>query len=231
MSWILGIDTASAELSIGLLHDGKPVISCSRYGRNAHAEHITRAVNFVLDGGGISAGDISHAAIAVGPGSFTGLRIGIAFLKGFLLTRDIPVFPVSSLESMAEAYHGFSGTIIPVMDARHENVFYARFTGENGSLTRRNEDQMMTVQSLSISYKKNDTILVDTLGHTKSTLLSILREWGTVRSVDEIPLQRGLACAAIAQRSVDNTSAWKKSIDILPNYMQPSYAEIKKTRK
>jgi len=231
MSWILGIDTASAELSIGLLHDGKPVISCSRYVRNSHAEHITRAVNFVLDSSGISAADISHAGIAVGPGSFTGLRIGIAFLKGFFLTHDTPILPISSLESMAEAYHGDSGIIISVMDARHDNVFCARFKREGSTLIRRTDDQIITVQSFSISYKKHDTILIDTLGYTKSSLFSVLNEWGNVRLVNETPLQRGLACAGIALRSVDDTSVWKQSTDILPNYMQPSYAEIKRKRK
>jgi len=232
MSWILGIDTSSAELSIGLIHEGNPVISCTRYVRNSHAEHITRAMHFILDSSGISAADIDYTGIAVGPGSFTGLRIGISFLKGFFLTRDTPILPVSSLESIAESYTNSSdGLLIPVMDARRERVFCAEFKQENGALVRLTDDRIMTVQSFSISYKKHDTILIDTLGYTKSSLFSVLNEWGIVHLINETPLQRGLACAGIAARSINNQATWKKAVEILPNYMQPSYAEIKGEKK
>jgi tRNA threonylcarbamoyladenosine biosynthesis protein TsaB len=231
MNWIFGIDTASAELSVGLMCDDEPVISCSRYVRNAHAEHITRAVTFVLESGGISAEDISHAGIAVGPGSFTGLRIGISFLKGFFLTRDTPILPVSSLASIAEACHHTSELLIPVMDARRGNLFCAKFRRENGALVRMTDDTIMTIQSFSIFYKKHDTIVIDTLGYTKSSLYSVLKEWGAVRLVTDTPLQRGLACAHIARQSIHDRSVWKQSTDILPNYMQATYAETKKKKQ
>lgn len=229
MSWILGIDTSSAELSIGLMHEGRPSLSCSRYVPNSHAEHITRAMDYILDSSKITSADISHAGIAVGPGSFTGLRIGISFLKGFFLTYNTPVLPISSLESLAESFDQSDGTIIPVMDARRERVFCAGFKRENGRLTRLTDDQIMSLKSFSIFYKKHDTIIIDTLGQTKSSLFSSLDGWGIIHKVNDIPLQRGLACARIASNAVNNHSIWKDSVDIEPNYMQAPYAEIKRS--
>ncbi len=229
MSWILGIDTSSAELSIGLIDGSTPSLSCSRYVPNSHAEHITRAMDYILDSSGITAADISHTGIAVGPGSFTGLRIGISFLKGFFLTYNTPVLPVSSLESLAESFNQSNGTIIPVMDARQGRVFCARFKRENGLLNRLTDDQIMSVKSFSIFYRKHDTIVIDTLGQTKSSLYSSLDGWGIIHNVTETPLQRGLACARIASHSLKSNSLWKDSVDIEPNYMQPSYAEIKRS--
>ncbi len=229
MNWVLGIDTSSAELSIGLMQGMQPSLSCSRYVPNSHAEHITSAMDYILDSNGITAADISQTGIAVGPGSFTGLRIGISFLKGFFLTRNTPVLPISSLESLAESFNQFDGTIIPVMDARQGRVFCARFKRENGTLTRLTDDQIMSIKSFSIFYKKHDTIVIDTLGQTKSPLYSLLNGWGIIHTVHNTPVQRGLACARIATHSIDDHSLWKNSVDIEPNYMQPSYAEIKQS--
>ncbi len=230
MGWILGIDTSSAELSIGLLQDGKPFMACSRYMRNSHAEHITRIMEFILKSSGISAGDISHAGIAVGPGSFTGLRIGISFLKGFFLTRETPVLPVSSLECMAESFIYPNATVIAAMDARQNRVFCATFKKEKGSLIRLTDDEIIQLQTFSTRYKKDNTILFDTLGYSNCSALKSLEGRENIYPANEVSLQRGLACANIAACSVENHSVWKKSVDILPNYMQASYAEMKHTK-
>ena len=227
MSWILGIDTSSAELSLGLLKDGEPFLSCSRYARNSHAEHITGAMNFLLESSGIGPGDISYAGIAVGPGSFTGLRIGISFLKGFFLTSDTPILPISSLHSMAESFTGADGSIAAIMDARQDRIFYARFEGGKDSLKRVSDDEIVSLQSSDNIIKKDDALLIDTLGYSNSSVLNSFKSYINVHMTNNLSLQRGLACAFIASRSIDAKNEWKRAKDILPNYMQESYAELK----
>jgi tRNA threonylcarbamoyladenosine biosynthesis protein TsaB len=228
MSLILGIDTSSIELSMGLVRDGKPVLSCSRYVRNSHAEQISRLMRYVLESSGITVHDITHAAIAVGPGSFTGLRIGIAFLKGFFFEHDTPVLPLSSLEVLAASYPCTDTRIIPVIDARGQKVFSSLFKRHGDSLTRLSVDRILSLQQFSISYKKNDILILDTLGYSRSAVRSSLQEWGTIHTVEEIPLHRGLACARLANGMISDSVNWKNVLDILPEYMQESYAHPKK---
>ena len=231
MSWTLGIDTSSAELSLGLLKDGEPFLSCSRYARNSHAEHITRAMNFLLESSGIEPPDINYVGIAVGPGSFTGLRIGVSFLKGFFLDSDTPVLPISSLHSMAESFNNSYGPITAIMDARQDRIFCAKFKRDKNSLERITDDEVISLKSSSKVFNKNEAILLDTLGYRNSSVPNFFREKQNVYLADRITLQRGIACSNIAAGFINNTDVWKKSMDILPNYMQASYAEMKANKK
>ncbi len=227
MSWILGIDTSSAELSIGLINEGKPHITYSRYVPNSHAEHITKAITFIFESSGINASEISHVGVAVGPGSFTGLRIGISFLKGFFLRRETPILPISSLLSIAGAFHTSDCSIVSAMDARQNRVFCAKFRKENESCKRITDDALLTADEFYNTIEKDNIILFDTLGYGKSTVFDSLKERKNSYSSGEVSLQRGLSCALIAANTIDNSTEWKKSTDILPNYMQLSYAENK----
>ena len=231
MSWILGIDTSSAELSLGLLKDGEPFLSCSQYARNSHAEHITRAMNFLLESSGIEPPDISCAGIAVGPGSFTGLRIGVSFFKGFFLDTDTPILPISSLHSMAESFNNICGSITAIMDARQDRIFCAGFKRGKNSLIRITDDELISLESSLKLFNIDETILIDTLGYKNSSVPGFFREKQNVFLADKVTLQRGIACAKIAAGFINNSEVWKKSVDILPNYMQASYAEIKANKK
>ncbi|GAG26019.1 unnamed protein product, partial [marine sediment metagenome] len=224
----LGIDTSSVELSVSLIQNGKPFISCSRYVRNSHAEHITHAVNFVLESSKIDAADICHAGIAVGPGSFTGLRIGISFLKGFFFKYNTPILPISSLQSMAASFNDSDCSIISAMDARKNMILYAKFVKENGICKRITEDSIISIETFSKTYNRDSIILIDTLGYSKTSVFDYFKGKQNVYSTEKVPLQRGLSCALIAADYVNDSSVWKKSTDILPNYMQASYAENKR---
>jgi tRNA threonylcarbamoyl adenosine modification protein YeaZ len=229
MSWILGIDTSSTDCSIGLIHENKPVISCSRYIPNSHAEHISYAIKYVLEAGGIDTSDITHTGISVGPGSFTGLRIGISFLKGFFLSRASLILPVSSLQIMAEAFNGSDGAIVSAMDARRDKVFYAEFTKKNSITTRIKNDVLISKGAFLEMICDNHTVLADTIGYKKSTAFKSLDGKGNILYTDRLCLQRGLAAANIASQKTGEESLWKKPIDILPNYMLESY--LKKSGK
>lgn len=228
MSWTLGIDTSSTELSIGLYKDNKPFVSMTRYSRNSHAEHITKTIIYILESNNITAKDITRLGVATGPGSFTGLRIGIAFMKGFCLTRSIKILPISSLESIACSFNCNNATLMTAMDARQNRVFCARFKKENGIVTRLLKDALLSKDDFSALCKKNDIIIFDTLGYQKSTVFDEISKNGHCFSTSEISLQRGLACAGITSLIPNESSSWINSVDVLPNYMQPSYAEMQR---
>jgi tRNA threonylcarbamoyladenosine biosynthesis protein TsaB len=227
MGYVLGIDTSSVELGIGLVNAARPAMGISRYFRNSHAEHISQAIEFLLATNNISMSDISHAGIAVGPGSFTGLRIGIAFLKGFFFGHPVKVLPVSSLESMAASWQCKNRSIVCASDARNNEVFWARFANDNGIVTRISGDLLSPFDSFASSIGPQDIVLTDTLGHEKSTVFDFIIKRPDAYSVELHGVQRGLSCALIASRTPDTDEAWRLTQEIVPNYLNRSWAEKK----
>jgi tRNA threonylcarbamoyladenosine biosynthesis protein TsaB len=221
MNRVLGIDTSSADLGVGLYCDGRPAASFARYTKNSHAEHIAQAVSTVLAGGGADAGAITHVAIAVGPGSFTGLRIGIAFVKGFAFAAGVHVLPVSSLRVLAHAVSPCRGGIVAAIDARRDEVFWARFTAAEEGLERRTGDALTSRTEFAGALHADDLVVTDTMGYAASTVFGFLATRRGVYPVERHPLQRGLVCAAIGSSKTDMADSWKKAGEVLPSYMRP----------
>ncbi len=97
----------------------------------------------------MSFSDIELLACAVGPGSFTGVRIGTALVKGIAFGRDIPCVSVSTLEELAENLAPLDGVIVPVMDARRAQVYTALFLSDGEKAERISEDEAMTISALA----------------------------------------------------------------------------------
>jgi tRNA threonylcarbamoyladenosine biosynthesis protein TsaB len=222
MSYLLGIDTSSTELGVGLAHDSQVIAGVSRYMRNSHAEHISRSVEFLLSSCGVKPSEVDRAAIAVGPGSFTGLRIGISFLKGFCFGRPVKVLPISSLESMAMSWHSRERPIVVAFDARNGEVFWARFApaaGAGESLRRMSEDALTTLSELENAIAENDIVCIDTLGNAKSPMNGFFAARPNSYSVEHYPVQRGLACARMGLSAVKTPDCWRACSEIAPKYL------------
>jgi tRNA threonylcarbamoyladenosine biosynthesis protein TsaB len=226
MTWTLGIDSSSFELGLGLYRDAAPVCGFSRYVTNSHAEHIANSVDFLLKSNAVKSSDISRLGIAIGPGSFTGLRIGIAFIKGFCLERQIQVMPTSSLESVAHAWPSADGPLVVAFDARRNEVFWARFERTNGIIKRLTEDTLSTIQVFRDAIQINDTVITDTLGYERSRIFDNTGTGARVIRLESNPVQRGLACARIAAQAPDD-SVWMSAVDVQPQYLRLSAAEEK----
>jgi tRNA threonylcarbamoyladenosine biosynthesis protein TsaB len=97
---------------------------------------------------GKTAADVTHLAVAAGPGSFTGIRIGVSAAKGFAWGAELPVYGVSTLEAMALSLGIHGGYICACMDARRNQVYNAIFLAEGGKLTRVSEDRAIALAEL-----------------------------------------------------------------------------------
>ena len=225
MSVILGIDTSSTDLSVGIYNGNSPVASYSRYIGNSHAEHIAQAVETMLGANGYSPETIEHIAVATGPGSFTGLRIGIAFVKGVCIGSSAAVLPVSSLHILAHAARHREGRVIAVIDARNGDVFWASFTVDRYRLKRCSDDRVTPSSRFYDALEETDLVVTDTIGYRKSTVFSALPDHCTVLPVEHHPLQRGLLCAALGSETTGSPEAWRKPVDIHPNYLRRSAPE------
>ncbi|MBN2037207.1 MAG: tRNA (adenosine(37)-N6)-threonylcarbamoyltransferase complex dimerization subunit type 1 TsaB [Chitinispirillaceae bacterium] len=220
MNGILGIDTSSTELGLGLYSEGRPVASCSRYRKNSHAEHITQTVSSLLASCDLSPADITHIAIAVGPGSFTGLRIGLAFAKGFCFNNTVPLLPLSSLHILAHGARGCNGTVVAAIDARRNEVFCARFRCGAGTMVRVTEDIRIAASEFQAYIGPDDTLVTDTMGYARSTVFGFLDGRPNVLPVERHPFARGLVCAAAGDAGLDTPALWRSAQEVLPRYFR-----------
>lgn len=228
MNWILGIDTSSIDLGIGLYKDETAVASYSRFIRNSHAEHITNAVQMILTANDVDPSEINHIAVTSGPGSFTGLRIGIAFAKGFCFAKpDARIYPVSSLEIMAHAAQRSQKRIISAIDARNDEVFWASFHSNRDQMERLSEDSVCSAEKFRETIKPDDLIITDKMGYLKSNVFDFLKEHHGFYPVEQYPLQRGLFCAFCGMQAREKTALWKMHTEIQPQYLRLSSAQTK----
>lgn len=232
MSLLLGIDTSSVDLGVSLFNDKQPATSFSRFVRNSHAEHITSVVKSILEINKVKPCDVTHLAVTTGPGSFTGLRIGIAFAKGFCFTQDTLICPVSSLEILAYGARTHCGRIVTAIDARSNEVFWASFESDGNMVTRLTKDSVCKTEEFMGLIKETDTVITDTMGFSRSTVFNFLSNNRKCFPVESFPLHRGFLCALYASTQLDKNEAWKKGNEILPQYLRHTseHYKIKKVQ-
>ncbi len=223
MSWTLGIDTSSTSLSLGLLKDGEPHLTFSRYVKNSHSEHITDVIKSFFALADITASEISHCVIVSGPGSFTGLRIGISFIKGLFVSGETKILALSTLENMAMSYPLQNGIINVIIDARQDNLFFSQFEKQGKNIKRLCEDKKITLSEFTSLISDDQFTLYDPAGNNRSSISEQLTATNSC-SLEDLNLSTGLAAAQRGEQLLDSTE-WTEAINIFPNYMQESYAE------
>ncbi|MBN1196471.1 MAG: tRNA (adenosine(37)-N6)-threonylcarbamoyltransferase complex dimerization subunit type 1 TsaB [Candidatus Aminicenantes bacterium] len=133
MSLVVGLDTTSRHASIALVRDDQLVIEYNFITRDELSATLVPAISFMLKSVGVAVPDIDLFGVGIGPGLFTGLRIGLTTLKGLLFSDPRPVVPVVTLEALAWKLRQSRRLIVPLIDARRREVYMAayRFSGED----------------------------------------------------------------------------------------------------
>jgi len=127
---ILALDTSSAAGSAALVRDGEVVIERAGDPSKTHGQRLPRELMRLLAEAAVPLGTVERFAISIGPGSFTGLRVGIATIQGLAMARRAPVTPVSSFEALAWQARGSSDAIATWIDAHRGEVFAALYDGD-----------------------------------------------------------------------------------------------------
>ncbi len=131
MALILCLETATTNCSVGLAKDGKLLALKEDNSKNySHAEKLHIFINEVLKEAGFSTRDLDAIAISKGPGSYTGLRIGVSSAKGLCYSLDIPLISVPTLDLLAAKLRGDQGIIISMLDARRMEVYSAVYDSD-----------------------------------------------------------------------------------------------------
>ena len=146
---MLAFETSAKAASVALFRDGVLVGESYQNTGLTHSQTLMVMAEDMLKQCGHSADQVTHVAVAAGPGSFTGVRIGVAAAKGFAWGKALPCYGVSTLESMALGLGAYDGIVCAVMDARRNQVYNALFRAEKGGLYRLTEDRAIALADLS----------------------------------------------------------------------------------
>lgn len=145
---LFSLECSAAAASVALYRDGKLLGEEFLNVPQTHSVTLLPMAQSLLEHTGISPEQVDYYAVSRGPGSFTGLRIGIAAVKGLAFPDRTPCIGVSTPEAIAYGLLGFEGTVVPMMDARCGQVYTALFRGQAGTLTRLTEDEALPLTEL-----------------------------------------------------------------------------------
>lgn len=145
---ILALDCTATVCSVALCEDETPIALYTLNNGNTHSESLLPMIETVLRHAHLSVSDVDLFACTEGPGSFTGVRIGCATIKGLAFDRQKPCIGVSTLEALAENLQGLDGLLCPVMNARRGQVYNALFRFENGAIQRLCPDRAIALTEL-----------------------------------------------------------------------------------
>lgn len=145
---ILALDSTALTATVSVCDDEK-LLSCHvLQNGNTHSETLLPMVEFALRNLSLTAADIQLFACSAGPGSFTGVRIGVSTIKGLAFGSNIPCIGVSTPEALAYNLIGFDGLVCPLMDARREQVYQALFSVCDGVTERLTPDRALSLAEL-----------------------------------------------------------------------------------
>ncbi len=223
---ILAIDTSSGTESIALLEDGSTVGEWLSTRVGLHSRYLVGNIKRFLESLRVELSEIELFAVTTGPGSFTGLRVGISTVKGLSWTLGRAVAGVSTLESLAMNVSPTEATICPLMDARQKELYTALFRYRGRELERLTEDRCVKIESfiefLEESGREDVILLGDGIEAAEKVIDVGQRRWITL---PERFWHVGAHNVGIL--------AWQKGIResphrLVPNYIRKSHAEIKK---
>ena len=159
---ILAVETSTLMGGVAVVEDeGGVLCELTLHVAETHSSQLMPAIDYVLKTACLRPDELDAFAVALGPGSFTGLRIGLSTVKGLAVAASKPVVGISTLEAMAHAFAYCPHLICPMIDARMKEVYAAFFEAENGEISRRSDDVALGVSDL-LKDAKQDTLFFGT---------------------------------------------------------------------
>lgn len=218
---ILAIESSANAASVALVEDGRLIAQNMQHAGLTHSRTLLPMLHGLLTGLGLSVADVDKIAVAHGPGSFTGIRIGVATAKGLAWAAERPLVGVSSLEAMAhQAKHLGPELLCPAMDARRGQVYNALFKFEGSCLTRLTEDRAIAIEELFAQTDHPGPYLL--VGDGAALCHSWLEKAGVeVHILPEHLVQQSAWGVAMAAQDLPGKSVH----EVNPQYIRPSQAE------
>ncbi len=220
---ILSVECSAGPASCAILDDGKIIASVFVNTKLTHSQTLMPMIVNMFKSSHTDISDIEKIAVSVGPGSFTGLRIGISAVKGLAAANKIPCIPVSTLEVMAEMFSDQNCIVCAVMDARCNQVYNALFKINDGKITRLCEDRALLCSDLTDEIKNlaaNNRVIV--CGDGADMFFPYVKDFGALIAPQHLKYQTAIGVGIFACKNSDSTVA---SDELLPVYLRLPQAE------
>lgn len=226
---ILSLDTSATVASVAITDGNTPLAEYTLNAKNTHSETLLPMVEAALDALSLNVSDIDLFALSAGPGSFTGVRIGAATVKGLAFGSDKPCIEVSTLEALAQNLVFKQGLICPVMNARRSQVYTALFRSNGKELTRLMPDSALSIEELDELLSQygepialvGDGYQITEQGFRKTKICFV---------PEALRLQSALSVAAIALKKYESDEVCTDS-SLSVNYLRPSQAERERAER
>ncbi len=217
---ILGIDTSLNVATVSILEDEKILGELSVSVENKHSETLMPIIKALMDITKVNPTEIERVICGVGPGSFTGLRIGVATAKAFAYSNNINVIPVSTLDILCTNIKYTNKLIVPLIDGKRGNVYTATYKLDKGVPKRQSNMMFTTIDGVLEDLKGKDVIF---LGDGAITYKDLILE-----NKFEIANNKDLLCNATNMSLYANSYLIEEEVnvhDLKPIYLRKSQAE------
>ena len=229
---ILALETSAKAVSCAVAEDGTPIASAWQQTGLTHSRTLMPMVEAMLQNSGLALSDMDAIAVAVGPGSFTGLRIGIAAAKGLAWGAEKPCIAVSTLEAMATPLSHMDGhLILCAMDARRQQIYNALFLAQGGKFLRLCPDRAIALEEVAAEVR-DEARPITIVGDGAALCHNFLTNGGIPCALAPIHLRAqsavgvGLAAEALAKEG-----KLLSAQDLSPVYLRLSQAERERLEK
>lgn len=228
---ILAFETSAKAGSVALSDDGKLLgefyLNCGM----THSKTLLKLAEELLAACELAPKQLDAVACAAGPGSFTGVRIGVAAAKGFAWGAELPCVGVSTLAAMAQQAREFEGVICCAMDARREQVYHAMFSCRGGKLTRLSEDCAISLEELAQRLKKLESpkIMVGDGARLCYNTIGTVCD-GCICAPEHLAMQRASGVALVAEEQLRSGGDFSGAA-LIPNYLRLSQAERERAQR
>jgi len=226
---VLTIDTSGPVAGCAVLRGGRIVHLVAMNHGLTHSETIMPAVDAALEGAGLRCGDVDVFAAVAGPGSFTGVRIGVCAAKGLAHAVGKPCVAVHALEALAMNFYGFDGLCCPILDARRGQVYCAAFDMAGGMPTRAMADAALPLEAFLASLPTDRRLAF--VGDGVPVYSEAVRQAMGERALIAPPYLRDLRADAACLLAAARPETWVPAAELRPIYLRAPQAVRERERK
>jgi len=223
---VLAIDTSSIVATCAIMDDDKLIGEYILNHKRTHSQKIMPIIKELLTSCELKPGDIDVYAASIGPGSFTGLRIGVATIKALAHATEKPVVGIPTMDAMAFNIPHGEGIIVPMMDARRNRVYTGIYKWDNGKFNIIKEQDVLDIDDLvNILTDRNEKIIFSGDG-TSSYREKLVDKLGerALFAPKSVNMARASSVAELAIKKVEEGNG-ESYFDLVPDYLRKSQAE------
>lgn len=223
---ILGIDTSSSKLSLAIIEKGKIIGDFNLNLPKEHSRYLVPSIDKLLKKTKLSLNKIDALAISIGPGSFTGLRIGVATVKALAIAKRKKVMGISSLDVLA--YNGLEAReeyICPIIDAKKDKVYAAIYQKNGNGLKKHSKDLLISIQDLLKILNKPTLFLGDAIRIYEEKILQQLDNKAILAS-EKLWFPQAKFVAMLGEKMA-RKNKFINPLDLVPRYLHKRDCQIK----